>query len=287
MADVGEPCRGGERDGEPGEVEGAALASGVLGDHDEMAPRAQHGVTGGVDLGHGRLVGRTAGVAEIGPIGRVVEGVVRAEPPAGQPRPLVDDPGVARVRRGGDDQVDRAGEIAEDILELAGVALADLGEATTRAVEHVVEVVGGERHPSLVEPDADGTPTEQGGLGEGGADPRQRVDDEIAGLRVLTDDAPGELGEHLPGVGGAGRQVAAGALPLGGGLGDRPDGERDIGTVGSGGTAGGGGRGHGRPRTGQASSKEQGVRPLYPTKSLSRTAVLSVVGGVREPSLWP
>src|SRR5579875_370946 len=99
VAEVGEPGGSGERDGEAGEVLGAALAPGVLGDHDEPAAGAEHLVAGGVDLGHGFGVGGAAGVAEIGPVGRVVEGVGRAQPAAGQPGLLVDHPGVARVRR--------------------------------------------------------------------------------------------------------------------------------------------------------------------------------------------
>jgi len=114
-------------------------------------------------------------------------------------------------------------------LELAGVALADLGERRDWPSSMLVEVVGSEGDPALVELDADGTPTEQAGFGEGGADASQRVTDDIAGSGVLGHDAPGELGEHLSGMAGTSRQVAPGALPLRGALRDRPDGERHLG----------------------------------------------------------
>ena len=109
---------------------------------------------------------------------------------------------------------------------MAGVAVANLGPAALLAGQHVVEVLLGQGDPALFELHADGAPVEQGGLDSGGADPGQGVDDEGAGVGVLGDDAPGELGEHLARMAGAVRQVAAGALPLGGGLGHRPDGQR-------------------------------------------------------------
>ena len=139
----------------------------------------------------------------------------------------------------------------------AGVAVADLGPAR-RSGQHVVEVLLGERDPALFELHADGAPVEQGGLDDRGADPGQGIDDEGAGVGVLGDDAPGEFGEHLARMAGAVRQVAAGPLPLGGGLGHRPDGQRH-----GRGWCGGGGCGHGRPTTGQASPIEQGVRPSF------------------------
>ena len=261
VAEVGEPRTCGEIDGEPGQVEHAAFAAGVFGDHDESAARAKHGVAGGEDLGHRHGVGVAAGMADVGPVGRVVEGVGWAEPAARQPGRLVDHPGVARVRRGGDDQVDLSGAVAQDLGEMAGVAVANLGSAALLAGQHVVEVLLGEGDPALFELHADGAPVEQGSLDSGGADPGQGVDDEGAGVGVFGDDAPGELGEHLARMAGAVRQVAAGALPLGGGLGHRPDGQRNG--------RGGAGvvDGHGRPTTGQASAIEQGVGPCFWTIS--------------------
>ena len=52
---------------------------------------------------------------------------------AGHRRPpairlLLDHPGVAPTRRGGDDQADRAGQVADDVGEQAAVVLADLGQ---------------------------------------------------------------------------------------------------------------------------------------------------------------
>jgi hypothetical protein len=256
----------------------------VLGDHDQVAAGAEHLVTGGVDLGHRGLVGGAAGVADVGPVPRVVERLGRAHPLAPDPRPLVDDPGVAPVRRGGDDQVDVAGEVAEQLGQRSGVAVADLGPGPAGAGEHVVEVLGGEGDPAGVELDADRSAVEEGGFGEGGADAGQRVDDELAGLGVLDDDAPGKLGQHLARMGRAAGQVAAGSLPLGGGLGHRPDGEGDLG-AGPVGGPGGGGCGHGLcPRPKQASPKEQGVRAPFPTKSLPVEPGLAPFPGVREPS---
>ena len=85
VAEVGEPGLGGEGDGEPGQVEHAALAPGVLGDHHQPAAGTEYRVADGVDVGHGRFVGGAASVAEVGPLGRVVEGVGRTErPPASQ-----------------------------------------------------------------------------------------------------------------------------------------------------------------------------------------------------------
>ena len=140
VAEVGEPGLGGEGDGEPGQVEHAALAPGVLGDHDESPAGTEYRVTSDEDLGHCRGIGGSASVADVGPVGRVVEGVGRTEPAAGQPGGLVDHPGVARVRRGGDDQVDPAGEVAQDLGEAPGVAVANLGPAALLAGQHVIEV---------------------------------------------------------------------------------------------------------------------------------------------------
>ena len=61
-----------------------------------------------------------------------------------------------------------------------GVALADLGQSPPVRVEHVVEVLLGQRGPAGLELDADGAPVEEGGLDDRGADPGERVDDELA-----------------------------------------------------------------------------------------------------------
>ena len=144
-------------------------------------------------------------------------------------------------------EVDGAGQIAEDVAESAGVTDADLGPAPLGGVEHVVEVGLGEGDPAGFDLDANGAAAEQGGLDDGGADAGHHVDHEHARGRVLSDDAPGQLGQHLGRMGGALGQVAPGPLVLGGGLGHRPDGQRH-GWASRGGTgaAGGGGCGHGR-----------------------------------------
>ena len=64
-------------------------------------------------------------------------------------------------------------------------------------VEDVVEVCLGEGDPTGFDLDADGTPVEEGRLGERRADASHEIEDPLAGRRVLSDDTSGELGEHL------------------------------------------------------------------------------------------
>ena len=140
-------------------------------------------------------------------------------------------------------------------------------------------LASGDLGPAGLDLDADGAPVERGGLDDGGADAGHDVDDDLAGGRVLGDDAPGELGEHLGRVLGALGQVTAGPLVLGGGLSHGPDSERHGGT---GGTAGGGGCGHGRPTTEQASPKEQGVRASFSTNSRGQDRPIQLRGHVEK-----
>ena len=211
----------------PARSEHASLAPGVLGDHDQPAARSQHRVAGGEDLGHRRGVGVAAGVADVGPVGRVVEGVGRAEPAAGQPGRLVDHPGVARVRRGGDDQVDLPG---------VGRRASRRGGGRRRGEPRLGGVACrpacGRGSPRPGRPSALRVPRRRR-AGRAGR-PRRAVVPIPA--RGSTTRAPGSeysvtmrrasSGSILPGWRGAVRQVAAGPLPLGGGLGHRPDGQR-------------------------------------------------------------
>ena len=70
-------------------------------------------------------------------------------------------------------------------------------------IEDVVEVCPGDRCPAGLDLDADGAPVDKRGLDKRRADAGERIDDNLAGCRVLGDDAPGELGEHLAGMGRA------------------------------------------------------------------------------------
>ena len=194
-------------------------------------------------------VGLVAGVVALAGGAQVV-----ARPPVGG----VEVADVAGIRARGADEVDQsAGVGAEEVGELGGIPLADLDQSAGVGAEHVLRVGPGELRPAGLELDPDRAASGEGGLDEGGAGAGHRVGHELPGAGALGDDAPGEVGEHLAGVGRAGGQVAAGPLVLGALLADRPDGERHrtglvpAGGLRSGGGAGGGGRGHGRPTAGE------------------------------------
>ena len=89
-------------------------------------------------------------------------------------------------------------QVAQDLGEVAGVAERGprLGGVAWRSSmwSRLASARAAQRGFEL---DADGAPAEQGGLDDGGADAGHDVDDEGAGVGVLGDDAPGELGEHL------------------------------------------------------------------------------------------
>ncbi len=210
-----------------GQVEDAALAAQVAGDGDQQPTRPQDLEAAGVHGGHLGQVGGAAGVAEVGRVGGVVLGVAAAQAAAVAPGGLVDHPGGAGVRRGGRDQVDRATKIAEQLRQAAGVADADLAEPGALRRQRQGEVVAGQVRPAGLQLHAEAAASQGGGLDQGGADAAHGVDDQPAGWRVLGGDAPGQLGQHLGGVGGGGRQVAAGALDVAGGLRARPDRQRD------------------------------------------------------------
>src|SRR5205823_8446927 len=80
--------------------------------------------------------------------------------------------------------------------------------------------------PPLLQIDADAAPAEERPLDEGRPDPAHRVDDERTWSRVLGDHAGRQGREHLAGVLGTPRVVAAGSLVLRRGLGDEPDRKR-------------------------------------------------------------
>ena len=114
-------------------------------------------------------------MAEVGLVGRVVEGLGRTQPLAGTASQACRSPR-RRTHRAArcttrSTVPDRSPSSAR---EVAGVALADLrsGGAGHGGSEHVVEVRLGELDPAGLELDADGAPAEEGGLDDGGADRR-------------------------------------------------------------------------------------------------------------------
>jgi len=118
----------GQDHGRCGQVEDAALAAQVAGDGDQQPTRPQHLEAAGVHPGHLGEIGLAAGVAEVGAVGGVVLGVAAGQGAPLAPGGLVDHPRGAGVWRGGGDQVDRAGQVGEQLGQVAGVAGADLAE---------------------------------------------------------------------------------------------------------------------------------------------------------------
>jgi len=105
----------GQGHGRRGQVEHAALAAQVAGDGDQQPARPQDLEAAGIHRGHLGQIGLTAGVAEVGAVGGVVLGVAAAQPAAVAPGGLVNHPWGAGVGRGGRDQVDRAGQVGEQL----------------------------------------------------------------------------------------------------------------------------------------------------------------------------
>jgi hypothetical protein len=124
VLEVREPSLPGEADRAPCQVEQAPRAAGVLGDRDKQSVRSKDHVARRVDLGHRCQVWLTTLVTDVGPAVGVVEAVGVTESPPRAPGGLVDDSGVARVRRH-NHEIDGARQLPEQRRETAGVSPSD------------------------------------------------------------------------------------------------------------------------------------------------------------------
>jgi hypothetical protein len=140
MLEVDESGVVGQLDGQGGQVIELTGSAGVLGHRDQQPTRAQQLAAAGQHPADPLPPTCPSGLAEVGWVAGVVQGVLWTELLAGQPGWFVNHPGLARIGGGGDQQVHLSSDIGQQLGQVAGVTNSNLGQGGPIGREGVVEV---------------------------------------------------------------------------------------------------------------------------------------------------
>jgi hypothetical protein len=223
---IREPGVDAQPGGDGGEIDQPTVAAHVLGHRDQQPAGPQHRVARRIHRSHRGTVRLAAGVPEIGRVAGVVQRRTVTQPGAGDPRGLVDHPGIARVRRRRRDQIHLPSDVRQQLGQLAGVADPHLSARPGGLVEDVVEVASRQVDPLWLEIHTDRAAAQTRGLNNGGAGAAHRIHDQAAGTAVGADDTPCQIRQHLARMLATLRQIHAGPLALSRGLRTRPHRQR-------------------------------------------------------------